>query len=280
MTGDDYDHFCRLMRERSGLILNDSKAYLVSGRLAPIARAAGLADVPALLASLRRGGNAKLVGECVDAMATHESSFFRDIAPFDYLSSAVLPRLMDARRASRKLRIWCAACSSGQEPYSVAMVLREASQLFGWSLEIVATDMSEAILAKARSGLYSDFEVRRGLSPERLQRWFEPQGEAWRVIPSVRDLVSFKHHNLLQASSGLGLFDIIFCRNVLIYFDAEGKRQALRGLEGSLSPEGVLYIGSSETILGLANALEPEPNARGVHRRRFSTAPIAARAVN
>lgn len=280
MTGEDFNYFCKLMRERSGLVLNDSKGYLVSGRLAPVARAAGLKDVEALLAALRKGASADLISQCVNAMATHESSFFRDGAPFDYLSTAVLPPLIAARRATRTLRVWCAACSSGQEPYSVAMALREAgAALAGWTLEIVATDMSEAILTKARSGLYSDFEVRRGLSPERLKRWFEPQGEAWRVAPSVRDLVTFRHHNLLQGAAALGVFDIIFCRNVLIYFDSDGKRQALKHLEGALAKDGALYLGSSETILGLTDSLESESGVRGMHRKSAFKPAIAARAA-
>ena len=276
MTGEDYNHFCRLMRQRSGLVLNDSKAYLVSGRLAPVARSAGLKDVEALLAVLRQGASADLVAQCVDAMATHESSFFRDGAPFEYLSSDVLPPLIAARRAAQKLRVWCAACSSGQEPYSVAIALREVGPaLAGWTLEIVATDMSEAILAKARSGLYSDFEVRRGLSPERLQRWFEPQGEAWRAAPSLRDLITFRHHNLMLGCSALGQFDIIFCRNVLIYFDAQAKQQVFLNLESALAADGALYLGSSETMLGFASTFHSVPGARGIHRRGLPTAAAA-----
>ncbi len=269
MTGPDFDYFCKLMRDRSGLVLSASKAYLVRGRLEPVARAAGLADVETLLAKLRSGAPDDLIRQCVDAMATHESSFFRDGAPFEQLGKTVLPALIGQRRASRRLRIWCAACSSGQEPYSVAMILKENAQLAGWNLEIVATDMSEAILTKARSGLYSDFEVRRGLAPERLARWFEPSGQGgeWRVLPALREIVSFRPHNLLQGVAGLGVFDIILCRNVLIYFDVERKREVFAHLDRALADDGILCLGSSETVLGVVETFAAAEGARGLYRK-------------
>lgn len=267
MTGPDFDHFCKLMRDRSGLVLSASKAYLVKGRLEPVAREAGLADVETLLAKLRIGATDDLVRKCVDAMATHESSFFRDGAPFEQLGKTILPELIARRRASRKLRIWCAACSSGQEPYSIAMILKENLQLAGWSLEIVATDMSEAILTKARSGVYSDFEVRRGLAPERLSRWFEPEGGDWRVVPALREIVSFRPHNLLQGVSGLGLFDIVLCRNVLIYFDVARKREVFVHLHRALAEDGILCLGSSETVLGVVETFIPAQGARGLYSK-------------
>lgn len=280
MTGPDFDYFCKLMRDRSGLVLSASKAYLVKGRLEPVARSAGLADVEALLARLRTGAPDDLVRQCVDAMATHESSFFRDGAPFEQLGKTILPALIAQRRASRKLRIWCAACSSGQEPWSVAMLLKENAQLAGWTLEIVATDMSEAILAKARSGLYSDFEVRRGLAPERLTRWFEPQsaslGGEWQVLPALREIVSFRPHNLLQGVSGLGVFDIILCRNVLIYFDVDRKREVFVHLHRALADDGVLCLGSSETVLGVVETFLPAEGARGLYRKTGQRQAVAS----
>ncbi len=170
MNDPTFDHFCQLVRSRSGLVLTPEKAYLVNSRLAPVARAEGLAGVPALLARLQAGAGEPLVQRCVDAMATHESFFFRDVTPFDQLAQTILPQMVAGRAATqRSLRIWCAACSSGQEPYSVAMVLQEFAGLSGWRLEIVATDMSRPDPAKARSGVYSDFEARRGLSEPRLK---------------------------------------------------------------------------------------------------------------
>lgn len=267
MTGPDYDHFCQLIRTRSGLVLTPEKAYLVTSRLTPLARAEGLASVPELLARIRANPVEGLVTRCVEAMATHESFFFRDVAPFEQLARQVLPDLIEARRGAKSLRILCAACSSGQEPYSIAMLLQEmAGRMVGWKLDILATDMSEAILRKARSGVYSDFEVRRGLTEERRKRWFTQDGACWRVSPALQQLVTFRAHNLLHGSAGLGGFDIIFCRNVLIYFDVEQKRRVLGELRRVLPDDGYLFLGSAETVIGVSNAFELAPGARGLYR--------------
>lgn len=267
MTGPDYDHFCLLVRQRSGLVLTAEKAYLVSSRLAPVARAEGLGTVKELLAMLRAGVSEALLQQCVDAMATHESYFFRDAAPFEQLATAVLPPLIAARQAQKSLRIWCAACSSGQEPYSVAMILKEMGhRLAGWKLEILATDMSEAILRKAAAGLYNDFEVKRGLSPERQARWFKQEADGWRVSPTLQEMVRFRPHNLLQGSTGLGVFDVIFCRNVLIYFDIDTKRRILDQVRRAMAIDASLLLGSAETVLGVSDAVEPVPGLRGLYR--------------
>lgn len=267
MNDPDFIFFCKMVGERSGLVLGPEKAYLVRGRLESVARAEGFADVPALLAAIRKGAPDRLHQRCVDALATHESSFFRDAAPFEVLKSDVLPALLERRDSARRIRIWCAACSSGQEPFSVAMLIQELAALKGArDVEILATDFSEPILAKAREGLYSDFEVRRGLSPERLQRWFHREGDAWRIDDKLRRMVTFKSHNLLSGSVALGQFDIVFCRNVLIYFEPERKRFVLNELARAMTPEGALLLGSAETILGLTDALQPMPGARGLFR--------------
>lgn len=267
MTGPDYDHFCRLVRQRSGLVLTPEKAYLVTSRLAPVARTQGLGTVQQLLALLRNGAPEALIQQAVDAMATHESYFFRDAAPFEHLAAEVLPPLIAARQDRRTLRIWCAACSSGQEPYSVAMILMEMRhRLAGWKVEILATDMSEAILSKAATGLYNDFEVRRGLSQERQTRWFTREAEGWRISPKLREMVRFRPHNLLQGTGGLGVFDVIFCRNVLIYFDLETKRRILEQLGRAMANDGSLLLGSAETVLGVSDAVEPVPGLRGLYR--------------
>lgn len=277
MTDLDFEHFCRMVRDRSGLVLTSSKAYLVLSRLEPVARSEKLPDVAALLALLRKGAPETLVQRCVDALATHESYFFRDVTPFEVLSNLVVPGLIHARQSGGKLRIWCAACSSGQEAYSVAMTLHELGhKLAGLSVEIVATDMSEPILQKARAGLYSDFEVKRGLSEARLSRWFTPEGAAWKISPVLQKMVQFKAHNLLQGSAGLGIFDVIFCRNVLIYFDIDNKRRILDGLGPALAPDGTLILGSAETVLGVTKAFENMPGARGLYRRTKDMAACSA----
>ena len=276
MNAADFDHFCQMVRARSGLVLTPEKTYLVNSRLGPVARGLGLAGVPELLTLLRTAPTEGLTQQCVDAMATHESFFFRDSTPFDQLVQTVLPKLVEARRTSRTLRIWCAACSSGQEPYSVAMVLQEfGAQLSGWRLEIVATDMSAPILQKARSGLYSDFEARRGLSDERLQRWFKREGPSWRVQPALQQMVSFRSQNLLQGAAGMGQFDVIFCRNVLIYFDVAQKTKILADLARSLADDGYLLLGSAETVIGVTDAFELTPGGRGLYRPATVKAPVA-----
>lgn len=267
LTGPDFDHLCAQVRARSGLVLGPDKAYLVASRLDSVARAAGLASVPALLSRLRADASDPLVERCVEALATHESSFFRDAAPFERLATEILPALIARRRSSRSLRIWCAACAAGQEPYSLAMLLLEqGAALAGWRLEILATDLSRPILARARAGLYSSFEARRGLSPERLQRWFAAEGEGWRVVPKVQALVSFREHNLLSGTAGLGVFDLILCRNVLIYFDSLAKAKVLDGLALRLAPDGALLLGGAETVLGLSSKLCAAEGGRGLYR--------------
>ena len=267
MSGLDFDAFCQLVRTQSGLVLTADKRYLVDSRLKPIAREHGLADVDAVLAQLRARPSSELARQCVDAMATHETFFFRDGTPFNLFEKRVLPALISARQSTRALRIWCAACSSGQEPYSLAILLQEAAaRLSGWRLEIVATDMSEGILGKARSGVYSSFEVKRGLSEDRLKRWFTPEGPNWRVSPALQQMVTFKPHNLLAGAAGLGAFDVIFCRNVLIYFDVPTKARVMAALSQRLAPHGAFVLGAAETVIGITTTLVPDPVHRGLYR--------------
>jgi chemotaxis protein methyltransferase CheR len=268
MNEADFHHLSRLLYDRSGFVLSREKDYLVSGRLDPVARAAGLSGVDELLARLRRDNPEALIERCVEAMAIHESSFFRDGSPFRHLAESVLPRAIAGQSEPRPLRIWCAACSSGQEPYSVAIVAKEvAAQLGGRRVEIVATDLSQPILAKARSGLYSDFEVRRGLSPERLARWFRSEGAGWQVSPDLQQMITFRPHNLMNGAAGMGRFDVIFCRNVLIYFDVGRKRKLLEDVARSLNDHGALFLGSAETVIGVTSAFKPVPGASGLHHR-------------
>lgn len=269
MIGPEFDHFCTLVGVRSGLVLGRDKAYLVGSRLEPIARQHGLADVPALLARLKAGAPESLIAQCVDAMATHESLFFRDTTPFEQMERLVLPAIADARPAGQPLRIWSAACSSGQEAYSIAMLCQEnAHRLAGRRVEIVGTDMAEAILVKARAGLYSSFEVQRGLSPQRTAKWMTPKGAGFEVSQTLKSMVSFRRHNLLDGMAGMGVFDIIFCRNVLIYFDQAKKSQVMNQLAGALALDGALFLGSAETVMGLTDALALQPGSRGLYRRR------------
>ncbi len=276
MIGPDYDHFCTLVGQRSGLVLDSGKGYLVASRLESVARANGLADVPALLAQIKRGAPEALVRSCVDAMATHESLFFRDGTPFEQLEQSVLPELSAARPVGQPLRILSAACSSGQEPYSIAMLIQEqAIRLGGRKAEIVGADMSEGILGKARAGIYSSFEVQRGLSAERQARWLTPMGAAFEMSPKLKSMVTFRRHNLLDGMAGMGTFDIIFCRNVLIYFDAPKKSLVLNALSSALAPDGALLLGSAESVMGLCDTLELQAGSRGLYRRKAQAAQVA-----
>jgi chemotaxis protein methyltransferase CheR len=260
----DIQCFRRMLLDRSGLNLTEDKDYLLTSRLAPLVRDEGLADLDRLFAVTRADPFGRVAQKCIDALATHESFFFRDATPFDQLRDVLLPRLIATRRDTRRLRIWSAACSSGQEPYSLAMLLmEERSQMPDWRLEIVATDMSEPILERARTATYSEFEVNRGLSPTRRDRWMQPDPRGWRIAAEVRSMVSFQRHNLLDGMSGMGRFDLIFCRNVLIYFDQDRKASCLRQIACGLELDGALVLGSAETVVGLDSPFVPMPGLRG-----------------
>jgi chemotaxis protein methyltransferase CheR len=271
MTGaiTDIEAFRKLVLERSGLSLGADKDYLLQSRLTPLMREEGLATLDALFARIRLDPRGRLAQRGIDAMATHESYFFRDATPFDQLRDVLLPALVARRGGARRLRVWSAACSSGQEPYSLAMLVLEERRLMpDWSVEIVATDMSAPILDRARRGLYSDFEVARGLSDERRSRWLRRDGADWSIAPEVRCMVQFRPHNLMDGTAGMGRFDLIFCRNVLIYFEQGQKRWALARLAEALEPDGALVLGSAETVVGLDSAFEPMTGLRGAFQPR------------
>jgi len=265
----DTEFFRRLVLERSGLSLGADKDYLLTSRLTPLMREEGMTALGDLFARIRLDPRGRLAQRGIDAMATHESYFFRDATPFDQLRDVLLPQFIARCGSARSLRIWSAACSSGQEPYSLAMLLlEERSRMPDWRVEIVATDMSEPILHRARRGLYSDFEVARGLSEARKARWLRRDGAVWSIAPEVRALVTFRSHNLMDGTAGMGRFDLIFCRNVLIYFEQTQKRWALAKLAEALTPDGTLVMGSAETVVGLDSAFEPIPGLRGAFQPR------------
>ncbi len=265
------------LKERSGLALSPEKRYLVDSRLGPVCRRFGLGSIDDLAAKLRTGRDAALETAVVEAMTTNETFFFRDRAPFDLFKDMILPKMLAARAAKRKLRIWCAAASTGQEPYSVAMILDEAkARLSGWQVEIVATDIASEVLDKARAGRYSQFEVQRGLPIQMLLKYFKQEGDVWQLSPSIRSMVNYKQLNLIKDFSQLGQFDIIYCRNVLIYFDQPTKSDVLRRLSAALAPDGVLLLGAAETVIGLTDALVPHPEHRGLYvaSRPAAAAPL------
>jgi chemotaxis protein methyltransferase CheR len=267
VTPLDYDYVRKLLRERSGLVLSADKQYLVESRLLPVARRAGMAGLTELVQELRKGSKVeRLVIEVVEAMTTNESFFFRDKVPFEQFRNAIMPELLATRAASRRIRIWCAAASTGQEPYSLAMSLKEmANAISGWRIEIVATDLSNEVLEKARAGIYSQFEVQRGLPIQFLVKYFSQIGDTWQIAPDIRAMVQFRPLNLLADFSHLGTFDVVFCRNVLIYFDQETKTSVLDRIARVVDRNGYLSLGAAETVVGLTDAFKPVPDKRGLY---------------
>jgi chemotaxis protein methyltransferase CheR len=266
MTTEDFDFLCKLLRERSGLVLTRDKAYLLESRLLPVARKRGLKSLDELVAQLHLRPVGDLARDVVEAMTTNESFFFRDIKPFDQFKSYVLPALLKSRASRRHIRVWSAACSSGQEPYTLAILLAEQqAQLAGWTIDILATDLSTEILDKAQTGLYSQFEVQRGLPIQYLVKYFKQQGERWQIDAAIRNRVRYRVFNLLDDPSSLGTFDLIFCRNVLIYFDQPTKSVVLDRLSRILAPDGFLFLGGAETVLGITDKFQAVSEHRGVY---------------
>ena len=255
LSPEDTQYVATLMRRRSAVVLDDDKRYLIETRLSQVAADKGYRDVRAVVAGLREG-HAGLDTTVVEALVTHETLFFRDVAPFEVLKKEILPPLIAARAARRRLRIWSAACSSGQEPYSIAMLLLEhfPDVARSWDVRVVATDVSDAVLARARAGRYRQLEVNRGLGAQQLLRFFERDGAEWSVHGDVRRLVDFRKHNLLDPVPADISPDVIFLRNVLIYFDVPTKRSILARVAAVLPADGALVLGATETTLGVDEA--------------------------
>jgi chemotaxis protein methyltransferase CheR len=266
VTPPDYEYLRKVLKERSGLDLSTEKQYLVESRLIPLARKAGLPGIPELVAKMKSGAE-RLVLDVVEAMTTNETFFFRDKIPFEHLRDTILPALMPARASRKSIRIWSAASSTGQEPYSIAMCLKEkAAQLAGWRFEIVATDLSLDVLEKSKAGIYSQFEVQRGLPIQLLVKYFTQTGELWQINADIRGMIQHRQLNLLQDFSGLGKFDVIFCRNVLIYFDQETKTSVFERLVKAMEPDGMLMLGAAESVVGITDAFRPYPDKRGLYQ--------------
>lgn len=263
---EDFDFVARMLKERSGLIITRDKAYLLESRLMPLARKRGLKGLEDLVGTMKSSRDETLMRDVTEAMTTNESFFFRDIKPFDQFREVVLPHLMQHRAAKKSFRIWSAACSSGQEAYSLAMILKEEStRLAGWRIEIVGTDISQEVLDKAKAGLYSQFEVQRGLPIQLLVKYFKKKDESWQIDPGLRAMVQFREFNLLHDLRGLGQFDVVFCRNVLIYFDQPTKTRVLDAISKQMPDDGFLYLGGAETVLGISDRFKPIPSQRGIY---------------
>ncbi|WGD28562.1 protein-glutamate O-methyltransferase CheR [Ancylobacter sp. WKF20] len=275
----EYDFLRRFLKQRSGLILGDDKQYLLESRLEPVLHRMKVPDFSRLVALLRDGtAPVGLADAVVEAMTTNESLFFRDKNPFELLSSFILPELVAKRGPLHTIRIWCAAASTGQEPYSIAMLLKENERLLGGRrVEIVGTDLSSDVLARCEEGIYNQFEVQRGLPVHYLLRYFTQVGDNWRISPEIRSMVRFSRLNLLQPFGHLGTFDIVFCRNVLIYFDSATKSDVLTRIAGVTARDGYLILGGAETVLGLSSDFVAG-SRRGFYVPRTSTGAMATAA--
>jgi chemotaxis protein methyltransferase CheR len=266
VTPPDYEYLRKLLKDRSGLDLSADKQYLIESRLLPLSRKSGLAGISELVQKMK-GGSADITTQVVEAMTTNETFFFRDKVPFDHFRDSIMPEILQARASRKTLRIWCAAGSTGQEPYSLAMCLKEmGAALAGWRVEILATDLSQEVLEKSKAGIYSQFEVQRGLPIQMLVKYFKQTGELWQINADIRAMVQHRQLNLLQDFSQLGVFDVVFCRNVLIYFDQDTKINIFNRLAKTTEPDGFLVLGAAETVVGLTDVFKPYPERRGLYR--------------
>ncbi|HEX8324410.1 MAG TPA: protein-glutamate O-methyltransferase CheR [Tepidisphaeraceae bacterium] len=260
MNPNDLKYVCDLVLRRSGIVLDASKEYLIEARLSMLIKRLNVPSIVELLQQARTKKTEPAERDIVDAMTTNETSFFRDIHPFEALKKQIMPSLLASRAAERKLNIWCAASSTGQEPYTLAMLLKENfPQLAGWKVTFIASDLSRDVLAKAKAGRYSQLEVNRGLPAAMMVKYFKKQGLEWEIVPDVRNMIDFREINLLGAWPLMPSLDLVFIRNVLIYFNQETKRQILGRIRGLMRPDGFLFLGAAETTLNVDDKFERHP---------------------
>ena len=277
LSAADFAFVSAMVRKEAAIVLAPGKEYLVEARLIPVARLVGAASVAEFLANMQRRPNPADQRRVIDALTTNETSWFRDREPFSALTDVVLPELVRTRGTNRKVRVWSAASSSGQEAYSLAITLQEALPP-GWSYEIVGSDISTEMVKRAEAGEYSQVEINRGLAATQLVQYFERAGAHWRVLPSLRRNVSFRLMNLTTPLPPMAPFDIIFLRNVLIYFDVATKRTVLRNVARLLRPDGLLFLGAAETTIGIDDNYERVPAGRtSAYRLRAAVAAAAGK---
>lgn len=277
MTPDDFEFISGILKKRSGLVLTPEKMYLLESRLTPIARKRGLSSIDELVGALRAKPTEELLEAVTEAMTTNESFFFRDQKPFDQFKDLVFPHLLESRAAKKSFRIWSAAASTGQEPYSLAMLINEAAaKIAGWKIDIIGTDISREVLDRAEQGVYTQFEVQRGLPITLLMKYFNQVNESWHISDDMKKMVQYKYFNLLDDLKPLGQFDVVYCRNVLIYFDQPTKKEILERIAAQMAPDGFLFLGGAETVLGITDKFKPMDGYRGVYG--LAGAAAAARA--
>ncbi len=253
MNSDDFEFISKFIKEQAGIVLEPGKEYLVEARLNPIIKEMGLPSLERLINEVRIRATNDLKLKIIDALTTNETLFFRDTHPFQALKSTILPEILSKKQGEKKLNIWCAASSSGQEPYSIAMILKDhIENIKDWNIKFIASDISEKMLARAKTGIYNQFEINRGLPMHYLIKYFEKNGPDWQIKKEIRDMVHFEKINLMKPWS-ISAMDLIFMRNVLIYFGIETKKDIFKRLEKTLHPDGYFFLGGSETTLGISS---------------------------
>jgi chemotaxis protein methyltransferase CheR len=269
VTADDITFVARLVQELCGVVLDDTKAYLIESRLSELVKTAGAASYTDLCLRARSTNDQALRAKIIDAITTQETLFFRDNSPFDALQFKVLPELIDSKAKTptpKRLRIWSAASSTGQEAYSIAITLAEMiPDVFSWDVAIHASDISDAAIATASRGWYANHEIQRGMKPQLLAKYFTQQNGGWKINDRIRALVAFHKRNLLQPLVGIGPYDVIFCRNVAIYFEPAARRDLFLRLADQLTPNGYLFVGSSESLMDLGPRFMPRNHCRGTY---------------
>jgi chemotaxis protein methyltransferase CheR len=281
LTTQDIDAVCGLVMDLCGVYLDESKGYLIEARLSELVKSTNCENYVEFARKARGGFDQAIRNKIVDAITTNETLFFRDTSPFDALTNKVIPETIDAKAGSlfpKKIRIWSAACSTGQESYSIAMTLSDLlPDVMDWDINILGTDISDDVVAKASRGWYTAHEIERGMPPARLQRYFQQENNGWRVKDSMRAMCSFERRNLLDPNSARGKFDVIFCRNVAIYFTPEARRDLFLRLCTALTPEGWLFVGSQESLRDLGPQFAPQQHCRAIcYRPNMAAAPAAS----
>ena len=256
-----------LLEARTGQQLTMSRRWRIETALAALMRERGIPNLDELITILVMGREPSLATQVVEALLNNETYFFRDRTPFDLLVRAALPKLAQRRQQAKRLTIWSAGCSTGQEAYSLAMLFAEDPVKWaGWTIDILGSDVSESAVRRARDGVYSQFEVQRGLGINQMIRWFEETDNGWRAVEPLRRTVRFQIHNLLEAAPHPGMFDIILCRNVLLYLNSERRSQVFDRIANAIVSDGWLMLGAGETVIGQTNRFEADPDARGLYR--------------
>ncbi|WP_010587609.1 CheR family methyltransferase [Schlesneria paludicola] len=276
METADFEYIRDLCHQRAAIVLDLEKSYLIESRLQPLARTEGLGTIADLVAKMRTTGYGTLHGKVIEAMTTNETSFFRDLQPFEALKKVILPELIARRSLSRQLRIWCAACSTGQEPYTIAMLIEENfPQLAAWDVKILATDLSTQVLERARSGRFNQIEVNRGLPSPLVVKYFQRNGMQWELCERVRNKVEFRQLNLIDAWPAINTMDIVFIRNVLIYFDVQTKKDILGKVRNKLRCDGYLFLGGAESTFSLDDSfVRTEVEKASIYRLKGYDDPV------